>query len=105
MLIFNTTYKVSKDDNRTWLQWIHNQHIPFMLGSGLFSTPQIAKVVGSEDDEGESYSVQFHIPDMDALMHWHRENAEIFRQNCVEKFGTSVVFFSTVLEIVENKNG
>ena len=64
MLIFNTTYKVSTKENENWIIWIKEQHIPFMLASGNFAKPQITKIVGSEDDEGTSYSVQFHIADM-----------------------------------------
>ncbi|MDO9153732.1 MAG: DUF4286 family protein [Paludibacter sp.] len=101
MLIFNTTYKVQKTLIDTWLNWIFQQHIPFMLGSGNFSTSQVAKVIGSEDEEGTSYSVQFHIVDMDALMHWHKNNASIFQKNCAAEFGNQVSFFTTVLEIID----
>ena len=101
MLIFNTTYKVATNQNENWLEWMNNQHIPFMLESGLFSKPQIAKVLGSEDNEGLSFSVQFLIQDIDSLMDWHRENAVSFQNNCSAKFGTEVVFFTTVLELID----
>jgi len=101
MLIFNTTYKVPNEDIELWLNWITEQHIPFMLQSGSFSKSQVAKIVGSDDEEGTSYSVQFYIVDMDALMYWHKENATKFQNNCAAKFGNSVSFFSTVLEIID----
>jgi hypothetical protein len=101
MLIFNTTYKVATNQNENWLEWMNNQHIPFMLKSGLFAKPQIAKVLGSEDEEGISFSVQFHILDMDSLMSWHRENAVLFQKNCSDKFGNEVIFFTTVLELID----
>ncbi len=101
MLIFNTTYKVPSVINELWLDWISEQHIPFMLQSGSFSKTQVAKIVGSEDEEGTSYAVQFHIVDMDSLMNWHKENAVKFQNNCASKFGNQVSFFSTVLEIID----
>lgn len=100
MLIFNTTYKVTTDFTEKWLNWIRNDHVPFMLKPGVFSNPQIAKVVGSEDEEGVSYSVQFHIADMNTLIAWHNDYALIFQNSCAKEFGTSVNFFSTVLEVV-----
>lgn len=101
MLIFNTTYKVSGSQNENWLNWIKEQHIPFMMSSGDFSKPQTTKIVGSEDNEGISYSVQFHIYDMTTLIQWHKEFATSFQNNCKAAFGEDVSFFSTVLEIVE----
>lgn len=101
MLIFNTTYKVSGSITENWLKWIQNNHIPFMLADDQFSRPQIAKIVGSDDEQGVSYSVQFHIADMQTLMLWHKENATQFQQNFQQTFGNDVQFFSTVLEVVE----
>ncbi len=101
MLIFNTTYKVSGSQNDNWLNWIREHHIPFMLSSGDFSKPQTTKIVGSEDNEGISYSVQFHICDMPALIQWHKEFATTFQNSCKAAFGEEVSFFSTVLEIIE----
>lgn len=101
MLIFNTTYKVSGSIANSWIEWIQKHHIPFMLADNLFSKPQVSKIVGSEDDEGISYSVQFHISDMQTLMSWHKKNASKFQSEFSKEFGNNVQFFSTVLEIIE----
>lgn len=101
MLIFNTTYKVSGSIADSWIEWIQKHHIPFMLNSNQFSKPQISKIVGSEDEEGISYSVQFHISDMETLINWHQNNAARFQNDSAENFGNNVQFFSTVLEIIE----
>ncbi len=101
MLIFNTTYKVATEITEKWLRWLKKEHIPFMLISEQFTTPQIVKVVGSEDEQGISYSVQFKIRDMETLMAWHKSFATEFQHNCQTNFGTEVTFFSTVLEVIE----
>ncbi|OIP81775.1 MAG: hypothetical protein AUK44_09285 [Porphyromonadaceae bacterium CG2_30_38_12] len=100
MLIFNTTYKISANQVSDWIRWAQDEHIAFMLSDAVFSHPQIAKVVGSEDDTGVSYSIQFHIDTMDRLMQWHKANASNFQRNCAAKFGSDVQFFTTVLEII-----
>ena len=101
MLIFNTTYKVSSSISNNWIQWVQKYHIPFMLTNNIFTNPQIAKIIGSEDEEGISYSVQFKIADLQTLMSWHKTNAETFQHSFSKEFGNEVQFFSTVLEIVE----
>lgn len=101
MLIFNTTYKVAGSITEKWISWVQQNHIPFMLADKQFSRPQIAKIVGSDDEQGVSYSVQFHITDMPSLMNWHKQNATEFQKHFQSAFGNDVQFFTTVLELVE----
>ena len=101
MLIFNTTYQVTTNHTEIWIQWIKNEHIPFMMKSDVFLEPQISKIVGSEDESGTSFSVQFKVDDMDTLVLWHTEYATEFQDKVSNKFGTEVVFFSTVLELLD----
>lgn len=101
MLIFNTTYKVSNNKIDDWKKWIRDEHIPFMLKDKNFDKPQIAKIVGSEDEQGTSFSVQFQIENMEKLTRWHSQNANFFQNSFQKAFGNDVQFFSTVLEIVE----
>lgn len=101
MLIFNTTYKISNPIEYAWIAFIKEIHIPFMTNESVFCNPQIAKIVGSTDNEGVSYSVQFQISDMDTLTIWHKSNAEEFQLSFQNAFANEVHFFSTVLEIIE----
>jgi len=101
MLIFNTTYLVSDDVHNNWLKWIREQHIPFMLDSTYFSHPQVARVITSDKQEGTSFSVQFRVDDMRTLKRWNQEYNKAFQDNCSQQFGTEVIFFTTVLELVD----
>ena len=101
MLIFNTTYLVSDKARAKWLNWVREQHIPFMLDSTYFLKPQVTRIITSAEQEGTSYSVQFHIEDMRTLKKWNQEFSAIFKENCSQEFGTEVIFFTTVLEIVD----
>ncbi len=103
MLIFNTTYLVSDNVRSTWLKWIQEKHIPFMLESNLFSKPQLARIITSAEDEGTSFSLQFNILDMNTLKKWNQQYKVIFQENCSREFGTEVVFFTTILEMIEKK--
>jgi len=101
MLIFNTTYLVSDKAHGPWLKWIREQHIPFMLDSSYFSNPQVARVITSDKEDGTSFSVQFHVNDMRTLKLWNQQFSSAFQENCAQQFGTEVIFFTTVLELVE----
>jgi len=101
MLIFNTTYLVSDKVHGDWLKWVREQHIPFMLDSAYFSKPQVARIITSDKQEGTSFSVQFHVNDLQTLKLWNKEYNSRFQENCSQQFGTEVVFFTTVLEVVD----
>jgi len=101
MLIFNTTYLVSDKAHGPWLKWVREQHIPFMLNSTYFSQPQVARVITSAEQDGTSFSVQFHVQDMHTLKLWNKEYSLLFQEKCSQQFGTEVIFFTTVLEVVE----
>ncbi|MBP8783649.1 MAG: DUF4286 family protein [Paludibacter sp.] len=101
MLIFNTTYLVSDKVYGKWIKWIREENIPYMLQSGYFDKPQIAKVYANEEQEGESFSVQYHVAGLDELEQWHLKYAAEFQSNFRSKFGEEVIFFATVLEIMD----
>lgn len=101
MLIFNTTYLVSDKVYGAFLKWVHEQHIPLMLKTEYFSHPQVAKVLTEEEQDGTSFSVQFHVRDMETLKLWNKIHGATFQEECSSKFGTEAIFFSTVLELVD----
>ena len=101
MLIFNITFLVSDKVHGSWLKWVREEHIPFMLDSTYFTLPQVARIITSDKEDGTSFSVQFHINDMRTLKQWNQQYSSAFQQSCSDKFGSEVLFFTTVLEIVE----
>ena len=100
MLIFNTTYLVSDKVLNNWLYWVREKHIPFMMESGYFSQPQVARVITGEQ-EGTSFSVQFHVLDMPTLKLWNQQYNLLFQEKCSQEFGTEVIFFTTVLKLID----
>lgn len=101
MIIFNTTYKVSNAVFNKWLQWVRENHIPLMTENDVFTKPQIARITGSEDEHGTSFSVQFHIADVANLENWYHKNGSEFERSINTNFGTEVLHFSTILELIE----
>jgi hypothetical protein len=100
MLIFNITFLVSVNASEKWLKWVKAEHIPFMIATGYFSKPQLAKVLNDHGQDGTSYSVQYHIAGTADLNEWHRLYAEKMQQDCTASFGQEVLFFTTALELL-----
>ncbi|MBN2766473.1 MAG: DUF4286 family protein [Paludibacteraceae bacterium] len=101
MLIFNTTYLVPDKHYESWIKWLRKDCIPFMLQSEYLRHPQLAKVYAEEAQDGESYSVQFHVAGLEELEKWHLKYANEFQNMLRTKFGQEILFFATVLEIMD----
>ena len=100
MLIYNTTYLVADNQLEKWTHWLREDYLAFMLESG-FSNAQVAKVLTSDpQQEGSSISVQFHVADVAALNRWSEQYAEDREREFAMIFGSEVLSFTTVLEII-----
>jgi hypothetical protein len=101
MLIFNTTYLVPDNVYGVWYKWMKEFTIPFMTESGHFIKPQMAKVLGTGNEDGISVSVQVIVRDLETLERWNNRFEMELQKACYDKFGTEVLFFSTILEVLD----
>jgi hypothetical protein len=101
MIIFNITFLVSEQQISKWLKWIKEEHIPYMLSDNSLISPQIAKVISQEEQDGVSYSVQYKTESIANLNEWYAKYGYGMEESCVKTFGESVLFFSTILEVIE----
>ena len=100
MIIFNTTYCVPETVFEKWNSWIQEFYIPRMLETGYFKEPRMCKVLNPAEDSENSYSLQFHAESMDNLLSWNDTFGKEFENDFSKKFGTEVLYFSTILEIL-----
>ena len=100
MFIFNTTFLVSDSVHGAWIKWVRENHIPFVLKSELLTQPQVTKILSAEEQDGTSFSVQFHAADATALETWRMQYENECQMNCFKTFGAEVLSFSTVMEVI-----
>jgi hypothetical protein len=100
MFIFNTTFLVSDKAHGTWTKWVRENYIPFVLKSELLTQPQVTKILSAEEQDGTSFSVQFRAADAKILEIWRKQYENECQINCFKEFGTEVLSFSTVMEII-----
>ncbi|WP_179021244.1 DUF4286 family protein [Winogradskyella forsetii] len=99
MIIYNVTLNIDKSIHQEWLEWI-KEHIPQVLATGKFKEAKLTKVL-VEDDEAETYSVQYRAHSREALDAYYAEHAANLRQKGLKRFGDKVLSFRTELEVVD----
>ena len=70
MIVYNTTFHIEKDSINECLAYLKKQYIPKAAASGFLQKPCLRRIIQTEQEEGESFSVQFHVKNMDTLNFW-----------------------------------
>ena len=99
MIIYNVTVNIDKSITKEWLEWV-KAHIPQVLATGKFKEAKLTKVL-VEDDEADTYSIQYRAHSREALEAYYQEDAERLRQDGLQRFADKMLAFRTELEIVD----
>ena len=87
MIVYNTTFHIHKDIVDECLEYLKNSYIPKASESGILYSPYLRRILDSRNEEGESFSVQFHTRDIDSLNEW------AFMCFCAKALKASVTLF------------
>jgi len=99
MIIYNVTVNVDKTINKEWLVWI-KEHIPEVLATGKFKEAKLTKVL-VQDEEADTYSIQYRAHSREALDAYYAEDAERLRGDRLKRWADKSLAFRTELEIID----
>ncbi len=100
MVIYNVTVNIEESIHDEWLKWMREQHIPDVMGTGLFIKNRILRVLNDEED-GYTYSIQYYSQGMKEVEQYREIFAPALQAEHSEKFRNKFVAFRTLLEVVE----
>jgi len=100
LIIYNVTIKVDHSIANDWLQWLNNEHIPDMIGTGCFIHAKVLRLIETDDEEGITYAVQYSAADKRTYDDYIRNFSEGMRKKGIEKWGNKFIAFRTVMEVV-----
>ena len=98
MIVYNTTFHIHKEILAECLAFLNSQYIPRAAESGLLHDPYLRRILNSDNEEGESYSVQFHTQDTASLNKWLQQEGSALQQELIDRYKEKIVGFSTLLE-------
>lgn len=99
MIIYNVTVKIDSSFTDEWLQWMKTEHIPKVMLTGLFVEYHIFKVL-VDDSDGDTFSIQYLCKSMDDYEKYREEHAPTLQAETQEKYGSRLVAFRTLLELI-----
>jgi hypothetical protein len=100
MIIYNVTTKVEHSIAEAWLNWLRQEHIADLIGTGCFTHAVILHLSESDDEEGITYAVQYYAPDKASYNKYIEQHAEGMRKKTMDKWGNKFISFRTIMSIV-----
>ncbi|MBC8600392.1 DUF4286 family protein [Parabacteroides acidifaciens] len=101
MIVYNTTFHIEKDIQEEGLDYLKKQYMPKAIASGFLQHPCLRRVMHTEAEEGVSFSVQFHVKNVDTLNFWLQNEGGRLHKELVARFGHKIAGFSTLLEEID----
>ncbi|MDR1402448.1 MAG: DUF4286 family protein [Tannerellaceae bacterium] len=101
MIIYNTTFHIDTDILDDTLSYLAKNYIPEAIAGGLLHQPYVRRILQTNEDSGESYAVQFHVKNIDALNDWLEKEGRRLQQDLLDRFGNKLTGFTTLLEEID----
>lgn len=103
MIICNTTYCMEEERVETFLEWLRAEHLPRMEATGVLKDPVVSRVMSSSGygDESVSISVQLRAESMVVYEAWAERERERTEMMLRQKFGETVLGFTTLMEVLQ----
>lgn len=101
MIVYNTTFHIEKEIEEVCLAYLKEKYIPEASASGFLHTPRLMRVMNTAEEEGVSYSLQFHVKNIETLSYWLEREGREMQQLLANRFGQKLVGFATLLEEME----
>jgi hypothetical protein len=100
MFIYNTTFFLEESVLSEWRGWLDRTYVPLLIGAEGFFDIRMARVLSAGADEAVSISVQCSIGSLSLLEQWRTGNELSVATELRQLFGTKVLSFSTILEVL-----
>lgn len=101
MIVYNTTFHAHGDIAEKFLVWLRGEFVPRAVADGRLAEPRLTLVLNAEESDGNNYSLQFRVVDIDTLQAWYSEIGDELIVEMSQKFGRQAVGFSTLLQEME----
>ena len=100
MIIYNVTIKVDKTIAEAWLNWLKDEHIADVTGTGCFTKANILRLLEVDESEGPTFAVQYFAESKAQYNRYIENFAGLMRQKSFEKWGDKFIAFRSVMQVV-----
>lgn len=100
MIVYNITIKINPSIEEAWLQWQHDEHIPDIMSTGLFTEWKVFHLLDQDESEGITYVMQYFADTPRDYELYIEKHAPLLRAKALEKWGDQFIAFRSAMELV-----
>ena len=101
MFLYNVTVKVDHLVHNKWLAWMKVVHIPHMMDTGCFLEYTISRLLGTDESDGFTYSIQYLAKSFSTYQIYEEKFAAKMQKEHYDEFKDQFVAFRTIMKVVE----
>lgn len=101
MIIYNVTVSVEESITSDWLNWMKTIHIPEIMGTGIFTSAQINRVI-AEKDSNNTFAISYKCLSMQDLHRYQVAFSDKLREKHINRYGDKVITFRSVMEVIDS---
>ena len=98
MLLYNITVGIDQEIEQEWISWIRENHLPFVMGTGLFIDSKMYRILHDENPGTISYSIQHFAKGIEEINQFLNVFAPTLIEQHRQRFINRHVVFQTLLE-------
>jgi Domain of unknown function (DUF4286) len=102
MILYNVTLSIDRDVHIDWARWMREQHIPDVMSTGMFISYRFSRLISDDQEDAETYTVQYLLKDMAHLHRYQAEFAPDLQRDHRERYEGKFVAFRTIMEVVDH---
>jgi len=97
MILYNVTIKVAHSAADEWLQWMKEEHMAEVVGTGCFTSYKLFRLLEQDDSEGPTYCAQYTCTDIAKYEQYISAYAPALRDKGFARFGNKFIAFRSVM--------
>ncbi len=100
MIAYNITIKILPAIETDWIKWQKDEHIPDVMGTGLFDDYKFFRLLEQDETEGITYVIQYFSSSKENYDKYIEESAPLLRKKALAKWGNQFIAFRTIMQVV-----
>ena len=101
MILYNVTIKIEHQVHRKWLAWMKVVYLPNMMKTDLFLEYTISRLLGTDETEGFTYSIQYLIKDFSDYQIFQEKHAARLQAALHQEYQGKYVAFRSIMKVIE----
>lgn len=104
MILYNVTIKIDHESHKDWLAWMKVVHLPEVMQTGKFIEYTISRMLGTDETDGFTYSIQYLAHDFTAYQEYQEHFAANLQRKHHERYQEKYVAFRSIMKVVERRD-